>query len=114
MMLFTKPIRARLFQNGIDSLTKGSIDHKPVVKLFMPTSGATWLISEIDPQDNDIMFGLCDLGMGEPELGSVRLSEITAIRGRFGLGVERDRGFKATKTLGEYADAARTAGRIVA
>jgi hypothetical protein len=34
------------------------MDHKPVVKLFVPWTGAVWLISEVDPQDDDLAFGL--------------------------------------------------------
>ncbi len=34
------------------------------------------------------MFGLCNLGF--PELGYVSLSEMLEVRGRFGLGIERD------------------------
>lgn len=41
-------------------------DFSPVVKLFCPWSGATWLLTELDPDDPDIAFGLCDLGMGSP------------------------------------------------
>jgi hypothetical protein len=36
------------------------------------------------------MFGLCDLGMGFPELGYVSLNEMKAVRLPFGLGIERD------------------------
>jgi len=50
-------------------------DHRPVIKLF--NGPATWLITEID-EDLDRMFGLCDLGMGEPELGYASLAEIKA------------------------------------
>jgi len=35
---------------------------------------ATWLLTELDSEDPDIAFGLCDLGMQCPELGSVRIS----------------------------------------
>ena len=35
-------------------------DPPPVVKLFTPDAGATWLLSEIDPADPTIAFGLCD------------------------------------------------------
>ena len=31
----------------------GYIDHKPVVKLFTPDAGRTWLLTEIDPDDPD-------------------------------------------------------------
>jgi len=63
----------------------------PVIKLFTPDGNATWLISELDPKTG-IMFGLCDLGRGDcPQMGSVDLGELLALRGRFGLPIERDR-----------------------
>lgn len=86
-------------------------DFRPVVKLFNPVGGATWLLSELD-EDGDTAFGLCDLGMGEPEMGYVSLSEMAEIRLRFGLYIERDIHFTAKKTLGEYAAEARRLGRI--
>ncbi|MCA9831540.1 MAG: DUF2958 domain-containing protein [Dehalococcoidia bacterium] len=58
------------------------------VKFFDPCGAATWYITEFD--GDDILFGLCDLGFGEPELGYVNLSELQAVRGPLGLGVERD------------------------
>ncbi|MFV1493598.1 DUF2958 domain-containing protein [Phaeobacter sp. JH18-32] len=90
-----------------------TIDHHPVVKLFTPDGGATWLLSETDPEDADIAFGLCDLGLGYPELGSVRLSVLKAHRGRLGLPIERDLHFKAAASLSTYAERAREAGGIV-
>jgi DUF2958 family protein len=89
-------------------------DFHPVVKLFTPDANCTWLLSEIDPENEDVGFGLCDLGMGYPELGSVSLSEITALRGKLGLPVERDLHFKAEKSLAAYANEARLLGRIKA
>jgi hypothetical protein len=76
-------------------------DFHPVVKLFCPWGGATWLLSELDPDDTDIAFGLCDLGMGFPELGNVRLSEIQSVSGPGGLRIERDRHFTPKMTLDE-------------
>ena len=52
--------------------------------------------------------------MGYPELGSVSLSELEALRGRLNLPVERDLYFTATKTLSAYADEARAHGAIKA
>jgi hypothetical protein len=78
---------------------------RQVVKLFTPDAACTWLLSELDPDDPDIAFGLCDLGIGFPELGSVSLTELASIRGRLNLPVERDRYFTATKKLSAYADA---------
>lgn len=103
-MLFTKAQEAAL-RAAANGKGKGMI-----VKLFTPWTGATWLISEIS--EDGTAFGLCDLGHGSPELGYVSLSEIQALRSRTGLRVERDRFFTATKTLEQYADDARAAGRI--
>ena len=89
-------------------------DHWPVVKLFTPDAECTWLLSELDPEDPDLAFGLCDLGLGCAELGSVRVSEIESIRGVLGLKPERDRFFIPAQSLVAYADIAREKGRIVA
>ena len=94
-------------------------DFQPVVKLFNPIGPSTWLISEISDEGEDmdgnhdyILFGLCDLGMGCVEMGNVSYNELRSLKLRFGLGIERDIHFTATKTLTEYADDARKAGRI--
>jgi len=111
MILLTAADKAKLLKQGeIQSSKK----NKPVVKLFTPWGRATWLISEIDPLDETMLFGLCDLGMGEPELGWVSLEEIQSVKGPFGLKIERDRSFTPNKTLSEYASEARNEGRIVA
>lgn len=96
----------------INALNGG--DNFPVVKLFTPDAAATWLISEVDPDDPDRLFGLCDLGLGYPELGYVSLAEITAVKGTLGLPVERDLDFVADKPLSAYAEEAHGKGRIVA
>jgi len=119
MKLFTKPIMEQLAKNGRENAERmaddgNTIDFFPVVKLFQPDGAGTWLLTEIDPEEPDIAFGLCDLGFGFPELGSVRISELEAARGRLGLPIERDLHFKAKHRLTTYADDARKAGRIVA
>ena len=116
--LITRAQMAALIENGRKSQAaqrKGrSFDPMPVVKLFTPDAQATWLLTEVDPDTPDIAFGLADLGLGFPELGSVSLAEIKALRGKLGLPVERDRFFKPDKPISEYADAARAAGYIAA
>lgn len=102
MQLFLKHQYEQLLRNG---RTRGA-DHKPVVKLFTPDAQSTWLLTEIDPDDQDIAFGLCDLGMGFPELGAVYLPEIRELRGKLNLPVERDRCFEAAFPLSVYAQAA--------
>lgn len=108
MKLLTLQDEARLISNH-NQIHKATI--VPVVKLFGGSS-CTWLLSEYDPEDR-LFFGLCDLGMGSPELGYVSRDELEAIRfPPFGLPVERDRHWTATKTLSEYATEAKAAGRI--
>jgi hypothetical protein len=107
--LITDEQRIRLFANALAD----ECDHQPVVKLFCPDGAATWLISEVDPDNPDSLFGLCDLGFGHPELGYVSLAEIMEVRGPLGLPVERDLHFVADKPLSIYADEARVNGRII-
>jgi Protein of unknown function (DUF2958) len=111
MRLLTQSQEQRMRENGAINAARAEKDRKtedfqPVVKLFCPWNAATWLLTELDPEDPDIAFGLCDLGMGFPELGSVRLSELDAVVGPGGLRIERDRYFRPTKTLQGYAEAA--------
>jgi hypothetical protein len=93
---------------------EGEYDPRPVVKLFNPCGAATWLLTELVEDEPDIAFGLCDLGQGFPELGYVSLADLRSVRLMGGLSIERDEHFKATKTLSEYAAAARAVGRIEA
>jgi hypothetical protein len=44
-------------------------------------------------------FGLCDLGLGEPELGYASLLELAAVRGPPGPPLECDLHFAPTPTL---------------
>ena len=93
---------------------EADLARRPVVKLFTPWGSATWLLSEIDTDAQDVAFGLCDLGMGSPELGSVSIAELLALKGPFGLQVERDLYWTAEKSLVAYADDARLANAIQA
>ena len=106
--------RAELLDNGARSALGQDIDPPPVVKLFTPDAGATWLLTKLDPAGPDRAFGLCDLGLGCPELGWVSLAEIASVRGRLGLAVERDLHFVADRPLSAYAEVALGAGRITA
>jgi hypothetical protein len=89
-------------------------DPLPVVKLFTPDAGATWLLTEIDPDAPEIAFGLADLGMGFPELGTVSLVGLTVVRGMMNLPIEQDLHFRARQPLSAYMREARLAGRIQA
>ena len=117
MQLITSAQRQKLLEYGraqrvaLDQKT-GAIDFEPVVKLFSPDGNATWLLTELNP-DIDLAFGLCDLGLGQPELGYVSLHELAATRGSLGLPLERDLPFAPTRTIAAYAELAREHRRIV-
>jgi hypothetical protein len=117
MKLLTSAQRAKLLDNGRrQAAVKGTpaeLDLEPVVKLFNPCGAATWLLTEIDPDDETVAWGLCDLGMGFPEFGTVSLAELEHYRGRLGLGIERDLHFKARGPISAYIEAANKADRIV-
>lgn len=104
----------QLLANGQRTADGHEGDPMPVVKLFTPDAGATWLLTEVDPIDTDQAFGLCDLGLGSPELGYVSLAELGGVRGRLNLPIERDQSFTPDVGLGIYAARAHNAGRIVA
>jgi len=109
MILVPDDIRARLLANAAG---QSGADPVPVVKLFDPCGAATWLLTEMMPDDPDILFGLCDLGLGCPELGTVCLSELERVTGLLGLGIERDLTFAPRYPLSVYAEAARRVGGI--
>lgn len=107
LTLIPDALRAALAANAADP----DGDPAPVLKLFNPTGPGTWLITELDP-DGDTMFGLCDLDMGCPELGSVSLREITSVKLPFGLSIERDVHFEGRVPISQWADIARRTGSI--
>jgi hypothetical protein len=116
MELLTHAQREQLLANGraqraAQDAGNDELGFKPVVELFTPVTNAIWLLTELDA-DNDTAFGLCDLGLGCPELGYVSLSELASIRGRLGPLVERDLHFTADKTLSEYTQEARELDRV--
>lgn len=111
--LITDDHRGQLLDNGAAAARGEQRDPLPVVKLFTLDAHATWLLSELDPEDGDTAFGLCDLGIGMPELGKVRISDLASIVGPLKLPVERDLYFVAKRTLSDYARLARINGSII-
>ena len=116
MTLFPDDILAALAANGratrkAQDTFKPEPNHVPVVKIFNPYGGSTWLLTESIPDEPDILFGLCDLGVGEPELGYVSRSELETLRIEMGgceLPLERDEHFTPQYAISRYAeDAAR-------
>jgi hypothetical protein len=86
MMLLTKVNRRNL--PALFS-TYDTADPIVQVKFFDPTGSYTWYATEFDGTDR--FFGWVD--GTDPELGYFSLAELRSVRGRFGLGIERDRHF---------------------
>lgn len=110
--LITDDHRAQLLDNGAAAARGEQCDPLPVVKLFTLDAHAIWLLTELDPSDGDTAFGLCDLGMGTPALGHVRLSDLEGIRGPRNLAVVRDLHFTPRRRLSEYTRLAQADGSI--
>lgn len=111
--LITDAHREQMLANSRQTEMMPEHDPMPVVKLFTPQGAATWLLTELHHEDPDIAFGLCDLGMRFPELGSVSITELASLRGSLGFAVEADLHFKAQAPLSVYARLAHMAGQIV-
>ena len=70
--------------------TDGLKGDLPAVYVFTPDSAATWVLWEYEPKTGEA-FGLCDLGLGFPELGYVSIPELESVKGKLGLPVEVDK-----------------------
>lgn len=110
--LTTPDERAQLLANGAARAAGQSIDLLPVVRLFTPDAHATWLLAALDPAEGDTAYGLIDLGIGMPALGTVKLSDLTAIVGPQQRPVLRDLYFHAARPLSEYVRLAQRDGSI--
>lgn len=113
MSLLTDAQRMQLLAHGRARADAPAFDPMPVVRLFTPDAHATWLLAALDPGDGDTAYGLIDVGIGMPELGYVRLSELLSIVGPRERPVMRDLYFQATRTLSAYARLAIDNGSIV-
>lgn len=58
-----------------------------LVKLFNPTGAGYWYVAGFDPATG-LAFGVADIFMAE--MGDFDMHELVAVRGRFGLPIERD------------------------
>ena len=90
-----------------------SIDSLPAVRLFTLDAHATWLLAALDPADGDTAWGLIDLGIGMPALGTVKLSDLASIVGPHKQPVMCDHYFQAVRPLSEYVRLAQENGSII-
>jgi hypothetical protein len=111
--LITEDERQRLLAHGQARADGQAGDPLPVVRLFTPDAHLTWLLVSLDPADGDTAYGLIDLGLGMPELGAVKLSDLASIVGPRQQPVMRDRYFQAVRPLSEYLRLMQENGGIV-
>ena len=86
MKLLTKELEKKFPPIGYNE-NKESKDIKIIAKFFDPIGSWTWYAIEYDPKDR-IFYGYVK-GL-EDEFGNFSLSELEEVKGRFGLGIERD------------------------
>lgn len=106
----------KLLQQGhqTESIRQQLPAHLPVVKLHLQGKCCAWLLSEIDPCNPQLAFGLSDNGLGAPQLGYINLPELLATRSAEGFKITNDLYFQASKTLEEYASEAKIYRKIIA
>ena len=110
--LITEDERQRQLAHGQARADGQAGDPLPVVRLFTPDAHLTWLLASLDPADGDTAYGLIDLGLGMPELGTVKLSDLASIVGPRQQPVMRDRYFQPVRRLSEYLQLAEDNGSI--
>ncbi|KCV66843.1 PF11171 family protein [Bordetella bronchiseptica 99-R-0433] len=110
--LVTEEERARLLAQDQARTNEQDTDPLPVVRLFTSDAHATWLLASLDPADGDTAYGLIDLGIGMPALGSVKLSDLASVVGPRKQPVMRDRYFQPARRLSEYVRLAQEDGSI--
>ena len=111
--LLTDQERTQLLTHGKERAAGIAIDPLPVVRLFTPDAHAIWLLAALNPADGDTAFGIMDVGIGMPDLGEIKLSDLASIVGPRQQPVMRDRYFKAVRPLSEYLRLAQENGSIV-
>ena len=111
--LITEDERQRLLAHGQARADGQAGDRRVVGRLFTPAAHLTWLLASLDPADGDTAYGLIDLGLGMPELGTVKLSDLASIVGPRQQPVMRDRYFQAVRPLSEYLRLMQENGGIV-
>ena len=94
MQLMTEEIKKKASKFPLGSQDGNGLDAEIIVKFFDPTGSWTWYATEYDPE-NKIFMGY--VAGFENEFGSFSLTELESVKGRFGLGIERDMYFENKK-----------------
>lgn len=101
MKLITKQLQKDLAKYPLYSQDGKGEDAVVVCKFFL--QGYTWYVLEAEKADNGYEFFGIIVGQ-HTEYGYFTLSQLKNVRGKWGLGVERDRGFKPTNVKDLHLD----------
>jgi len=101
MQLMTKEIEKKASKFPLQSQDGKGEEAEIIVKFFDPTSNWTWYATEYSPEDKTF-FGY--VSGFDNEMGYFSLEELQSVKGRFGLGIERDLHFtdKKVKDIPEH------------
>jgi len=88
MKLLTKEVENNFKKVGSQEQEK---DPVVIAKFFNPTGAGTWFATEYDPKEKKFFGYVSIFGDHCDEWGYFTLEEIENFRGKFGLGIERDR-----------------------
>jgi hypothetical protein len=94
MQLLTKELLKRFEKVGRQEEVSDPI---VIAKFFNPAGAGTWYATEYDPSTKEFFGYVSIFGDWNDEWGSFALSELENYRGKFGLGIERDRYFGEKK-----------------
>jgi hypothetical protein len=94
MQLLTKELLNRFEKVGRQEDVSDPI---VIAKFFNPAGAGTWYATEYDPESKEFFGYVSIFGDWNDEWGSFALSELESYRGKFGLGIERDRYFGEKK-----------------
>jgi hypothetical protein len=111
MKILTKEILDAFKKQGRTG-DKSAQDIKIVMKLFNPCGGGTWYLYE--KENEDVYWAFVNLGdINDAECGTVSMSELMNYRGRFGLGIERDKFFEPLSiSLEEVMNIVKSGGHV--
>jgi hypothetical protein len=100
MKLLTKEILRQLPKIGANE-NKTANETKVSLKLFDPCGRLTYYVTEFDGDDMLYGYMVSPLGSDCDEFGYASLLELSGVRNRLGLGIERDLHWNPNTTLAE-------------
>lgn len=110
MSFFTKAQFLKLCENGKSQDPKG--DFPPVVKLHIPGTPCTWLISEMVCPVRNVAYGLYNFMGCIPTLGYIDIAELAKVNSLTYSTVEVDQNFEGKYPMSVYLAAAKMCDKV--